>query len=178
MASIQLFARMVRNPENWSRPPEPWIGLPSGCLHDLGDSHSCPSLFRVSGNDELITVAAALNLALEKVRRYTFLIIDDQTASACGKSPVAQAGATGSAEADLMHCQLLDMSAGELTSFLQAVYDSCGGNPPVGDELSVGRLALRQVEVAARLNEWHRSGKHTLKDSLLADVAKLTRVAT
>ena len=178
MASIQLFARMVRNPENWSRPPEPWIGLPSGCLHDLGDSHSCPSLFRVSGNDELITVAAALNLGLRKVQGHTFLMMDDQTASACGKAPVAQAGTTGNPEADLMHFQLLDLSAGELASFLQAVYDKCGGNPPTGDVLSVGRFALRQVEVAARLNKWHRSGRHILKDRLLADVEKLTRVAT
>ena len=139
----------------------------------MGDGASNTSLFRIDNVDNLIDVAAAMNLQLNSVGRYMFLILDPDTVAQCGKQAVHSPGNTNDRIVSSWHWEVQAMSGRELAALVGAVYPRVCGGLQIESTDSEGTFAVEQTVVAARLLDWQTSGRTKLKAELEKSAEKL-----
>ena len=153
------FLRKIDSADPWRKAANLSSDLPSACLRDLADKDSCPSLYEIRNDADIVVAVAGIAAGSQSntPAPATVMILSNSCVRASGLVPVSTP-ATVDAVRD-KHWQLTDLSVGGLSQWVVAIHgEVSGGAESEGSFEQPGLREISRPEIADQLIRWIAEG--------------------
>lgn len=173
---MTLLLRKVDRLAEWRMAPAGWgprAGIPSACLRDLDDSHSSPSVYELTSDEQMLDVAAVLASNREKLQTLHCIVFDDAGIKERDIEVRKTEAAIASEIAQTAHFELAQLTV-EDTVFIAGVVHNAAQTGKTASHTQPGIRIFFVAELRARIREL-LTDKRLEENHIKADVLKKVR---